>query len=178
MVKQIIVLSIIVIVLFIGTVILKNINKEEQFKWNYNNITSAKNVLKNGNEIRNRTLYWQLKEIISDFLITSEDEEITDAHANQEKTDYMEYYEVLSEKYKKHLSKNEFKQKADMFFNKFLLEDHLGYKYVGNFIIQKIYKYNDNMYLCVLIEEYNQEIGYIGIELDEDKSNFRIFYME
>lgn len=176
-VKQIIILSLIVIVLFVGTTILKNIPNKTTFVWNYKKIESAKNVLAYGNINKDRYLYWNLKDIIYNYLSTMQDSEI-DETENDIKADYKQYYDILTEKYKKHLNEKEYEEKAINFILCFLEEDHLGYKYVGDFVIKKIYEYDDNMYLCIVSNDVLTEDRYIGIKLDENKPKFSIFYIE
>lgn len=177
-IKQIIILSIITLILFTGTIILKNMTSNKTFQWDYDNIISAEEVLSNGEIITDRNLYWNLKEIIYTYISTMQDDELDEINSDNEKVTYLDYYGVLSKKYKKHLNKSDYENIANIFINKFLEEDHLGYKYVSDFIIQDIYKYDDNMYLCVLLEEYTQVKGYIGIQLDREQSKFSIFYIE
>lgn len=176
--KQIIILSIIVLLLFIGTVLLKNMTADKKFKWDYGKITFASEILNQGKKINDRNLYWHLKEIINNFLLTMQDEEDENIHSEETKKDYLEYYDVLSKEYKKQLNKDEYEKLAITFINKFLVENHLGYKYVSDYVIDDIYQYDDSMYLCVIVEKYTQVRGYIGIKMNEEQHKFSVFYIE
>lgn len=179
-IKMTIILSFILILLVIGTSILKSMSNKDKNVWNYNEIKSAKDLLYYGEEINNRNVYWNLKEIINDFISTSEDKDFEDEDSNVELVEYTDYYEVLTKKYKRYLSRDQFKVLAKNFIDSFLLEDHLGNKYATNFIIESIYMYDRNEYLCVLknIDIENDETHYIGINLNEEKLKFSIFYIE
>lgn len=175
-VKQIILLIIGILILFMGTTMLKRANANDNNNWNYNKNVEIVEKLYSANEINDRTIYWQSKEIIKKFLSTMEDEMYNENEAQN--VDYTEYYNVITDRYKKQLSEKEFKSVSEKFITKFLLEDHLGYKYVDDFTILKIYKYGENQYLCFLRSKFNINEGYIGIEFNETQSKFAIFYIE
>ena len=177
-IKQLIMLIIIVLVFVIGTSFLKNMSNINYYRWNYKKINSAEDVLDKGKVISDRKLYWQLKDIIYNFLYTMEDTNFYDKNYNQENITYLDYYKVLTKKYQRQMNEDIYKEKASEFINRFMLEDHLEHKQVSDFVIDCIYKYNDDMYLCLVYSEGNNRSGYIGIKLSQADSIFEIFYIE
>lgn len=175
--KIIIVLLLIIILLCIGTNILRHFINKTKNVWNYKEITSAEELLHKGEKISDRNIYWQLKDIIYNFISTRSDE-VNSQLEDDKKVDCIEYYDVLSKAYRKFLSKEEFLERAVRFTDKFLLERQLVYKYVDDFVIEEIYVYDDNKYLCVLKANGEKEKGYIGIELNKKDQRFSIFYVE
>lgn len=177
-VKQILGLSSVVLILFAGTVILKTISKEKAFNWDYS-VTKITTSYFDDDIIDNdRKTYWELKSIITDFVSTMADDEMENSNKTTKKNNYLEYYDVISKRYKKYLNKDEYAKRSQVFINKFLEEDHIGHKFVCDFVIESVYKYGSNMYLCIVVNEYNMNEGYIGIQLDKLQSEFSIFYLE
>ena len=174
--KQIVILLIILFALILVTNLLKYNNKTE---WKYNDFDSVKEILYKSESVKNnRVIYWELKEIINNFLCTMEDVEFDSEYANND-TNLGDYYDVLSKEYKRKLTRKEFEEKASEFISRFLQEDHLGDKYVGYFAINDIYLFDDNKYICELcLENSEKEIGYFGVELNTQKAKFSIFYIE
>lgn len=177
-VKTILLLLLVIAVLNIGIFILKNLKNKDV--WDYKNISTAEELLSQGKKVNDRQLYWDFKKIINNFVATLEDSaEYTESeNSNNKKGNYIDYYDVLTKKYKKYLDKKEFSLIAQKFINKFLLEDHLGYKYAGEFTINNIYQYEKNKYLCQIYVSDTKNIAYIGFQINKDKTIFSIFYIE
>lgn len=176
--KKIIVLTVILIILLIGTGILKNISNLESKEWSYKDLTSAGDILYRGQSVKNdRILYWELKDIIDNYFSTMEDAEFD----SEKSTTYVlsDYYEVISKEYRKRLNKEEFENNSTELISKFLQEDHLGNKYVDMFYIKDIYLFDKTKYLCALaLSESSDVLGYIGIEMNQKDATFSIFYIE
>lgn len=190
-VKIIIVLVLVIILLSIGTNILKNMNGEDI--WDYKIIDSASTLLEKGKLVNDRILYLELKTIINNML----EDVIIDI--NEENTKYYnDYYSILDKDYKKHLNKTEFKSVLDTFINKFIIENDTPagiYSQLSNHI-EAIYEFDDDSYLCKVVTEeieyYDetnlddnetviqtlQDIGYIGIKLNTINNTYKIFYLE
>lgn len=169
---------IIVVILATGTFILKN-NLEDVVKWNYDDFSSVTEILYNGKTIQNdKIIYWELKDIIYDYLSTMQDAEFG-SEDDGVKVQTSEYYDVLSKEYTKILSEEEFENKSKEFITRFLYSDHLGYNYVSSFVISKIYLFDNTKYLCAIsLKDSTEVLGYIGIEMDEKNAKFSIFYIE
>jgi len=192
-VKQIIILSIIVIILFIGTTILKKLNSKNEFTWNYKEINELDEVLEQGVKVYDRILYLELKTII-DNIIDDSNTQMTENGS----IDFEHYYEFLTKSYKRYLGKEKYKTIMNEFINKYIIENDTppGVYSKMPYRINEINKYNDNMYLCEIKSDENEYItydddgnilgesqniyyiGYIGIELNEIDSTYNIFYME
>lgn len=177
--KKVVVLLIVLVLLIISTSVLKIVNKNTRTTWKYNSFDSVSEMLYKGETTKNnRKLYWEMKEIINNFLATMEDIEF-DSENITNRTDLSDYYQVVSKEYKRKLNKSKFEDKSKQFISRFLQEDHLGNKYVDNFAIKNIYLFDDNKYICDLkLYDSDDTIGYIGIELNEKKAKFSIFYIE
>ncbi len=176
--KKVGLLLIVFVILMVSTSILRIINKNNKTTWKYGSFTSASDILYKAEIIDNRRIYWSIKEIINNFLSTMQDAEFDDTASIDKKT-VSDYYSVLSDEYKRTMSNEEFEEKAKNFILSFLLEDHLGNKYVDEFIIKNVYLFDNNKYLCELsLKDSDDTVGYFGVELDENKAKFSIFYIE
>lgn len=126
-----------------------------------------------------RQTYWILDSIISSF-ITSYQLELTDN--NTEKSIYKreDFYQVLSNDYKKVLSKRKYLEKSKEMCNKFIVGSGNVKK---NDFIEEVRqldqrKYLSNMYIVKLKTVLKDSKSYIGIKIIPDTRNYSIFYLE
>lgn len=199
--KIIIGLLLVIILLLVATNLLRN-NLEEKPEWDYSEyskVDTIQDVLSSTKKNYNRIKYWELTSIIDDYissiLIDDEMEKVS-------KYSYSDYYELLTNEYKKKMDKKEYNKLAKDFLYRFAYETNAKngiYKKV-EYSIKDIYLYDNNMYLCYvsvdddemseimrnayysnnnedIVKEIKTE-GYIGIKLNENSSTYNIFYLE
>lgn len=149
-----------------------NINYKEQ---------NGQELFKSGYVYDDREVYWILNDIIYTFVSSYEDELVysnTD-EKNNDNYNREEFYTVLSDEYKKVLSKNKYLEVSKNMLNKFVIGNRNVRK--NNFIAEvrklNVKEYADNMYICKLNTE-NQEDSYIGIKLIPSTKSYSIFYLE
>ena len=187
-------LIVVIFVLLISTSILKNNLKNQNNPWSYKEAAKFETINANivhTNTINDRVKYWEMYSIIDKYINTI---------INKEEYSVDEYYEILTKEYKRKITKNEFKIKLNEFFNMFVYQTNSGQYNKVDYIIDNIYLYDNNMYLCHILvntEEmseidrnlyYNNDSedvvterkteGYIGIKLNEVSSTYTIFYIE
>lgn len=173
----------IILVLFI--IINYLINNLEEAEYDYESL-SASTLMYQGEEIKDRKIYYTLEGIIKKYLssyygIDSNGNEI---YLEEEpEYNYQEYYEALTEDYKNYLGKKGYTEVAEKFLNKFYIqgggseiEGH-NYMYTYN-IIKQIYKIDQNTYICELYSYINNKYGYIGIVINPNIQEYRIFILE
>lgn len=141
--------------------------------WNYKKITTATDVMYLGELVTDRTTYYNLENIVNQYL----DSYIED---NNEDTDnYEKYYDYLTENYRRYLGKKEYMEVAEKFLNKFYININSAYESMYTYqLLKDIYKFENNVYLCVLENKSNNEIGYIAVQMKESDSTFKIVYIE
>lgn len=142
--------------------------------WNYAKITSATDVMYLGKRVTDRNIYYTLENIVNQYLnsyINTEDD--------QDKIMYEDYYNYLTDYYKKHLNKKEYKQVAENFLNKFYININSDYEAMYTYqLIKDIYAFDNNVYLCKLVSKRNNEIGYMAFRVNEAELAFNIVYIE
>jgi len=141
--------------------------------WNYKEIESATDVMYLGEKITDRQTYYTLENIINQYLNSYINTN------NEEKIMYDDYYNYLTENYRKHLSKKEYKEVSENFLNKFYINIDSDYEAMYTYqVLKEIYKLEDSVYLCRLYSKRNNETGYIAIQLFESDLTFNIVYIE
>lgn len=193
--KKIILLVLAIIVLVIGTIILKNNIKANKKVWDYKYVSKLDTIeeyIDSANKTSDRVKYWELTSII-DKIINTINEDLDYS--------YTDLYNILERDYKKNISKKEYNKLAYDFINRFIYDPNNNGEYVKtNYSIKDIYLYGENMYLCyvsvnvddmtdnelksyyknntddIVIEK--EHYGYIGVKLDEAHETYSIFYME
>lgn len=176
---KLIALILVLIILIIGVNILKNIRTKDEI-WNYDEITSATDVISSGSIVSERAIYYKLEDIVVRFLLANDNiatNNLTTENIGYDAS-YKEYYSILTADYKRHLSRAEFNRKSEEFLNKFISEiDMEKYKVIETRnIIKAIYRYDNEKYLCVLMA--NNNTSYLGVKLNSDNNTYNIFYIE
>lgn len=175
---------ILLVLMMIIMSVINNINIEEKIGYSDFNIEE---VITESVNINDRQKYFDLYEIISNYL-SSYNLEINALSSNidYDKIKYTrdEYYLTLTEEYKKEISKKEYMQISEKFCKKFLKSNtYSEYVSVDKNIIKKIYKlsskkYGENMYICELNSNVDNELAYIGIYLNQKQKKYNIFYID
>lgn len=155
-------------------------------KWDYKKINSAKDLISKGEISYERRIYWQLDEILKQYIYSYMYDQDTDTKEIA-KAPYKDYYKALTSDYSKYLSVSEYNKKAKIFLENMVIESDspkgmyspLPYK------IANIYKYSGDVYLCEIEVKYagenniqKQRTMYMGIKLFERESKFNICYLE
>lgn len=184
--KEKLALSITVLVLVVIIMsVLVNLNDDE-IKVEYENF-NVENAIKESITTTNRQIYVDLNEIISNYLASYNMEiKAADENVDFSKIKYTreEYYRVLSDEYKKVLSKKDYMDVSNKFCMKFISASKYGeYVEVKNSIINCIYvlpskKYGEDMYICKLNTISKNDTAYIGINLNQYQKIYSIFYIE
>ncbi len=195
-IKYIIILFIITTVMFFTTeVIKKNIDKNTKFKYTFSTIEE---ILDENKSISSRKTYFEIRNIINSYFSTKGYDEI----GNKSNYEYSDYYSVLSNEYKKVISKKNYLKLSSEFIDRFIYKDPANEEIskIAPFDISKIYSFENNIYLCKLevdftrlddyiIKQYVGDLsgdrfgykmskGYIGIKLYENHNKYEIVYME
>lgn len=178
--ENIIIFSFLLIFCIIGWQL---INKYNPFdKVDYRKLT-INDLLDNSTPDYNRENYWILNNILLEFLYSNSENTTSKNGEGSEANMYFnynteEYYEVLTNDYKKYLSKEKYLELSNNVITNF----KENYKVLVNATniapIRKVYKcniYSDNLYIVKLNTSNN---SYVAIELFKDISKFKIFYME
>lgn len=174
--------SLVLLALIAGIKIMQNIEQEKDI-FNYSKIETIENILNEGEEIKDRDTYYTLQQIIKKYINSYLVEE-DPLNKNTDTVNYLEYYNVLAHRYKKYLGKNGYKERAEKFLEKFhiyvVAEIETINEMDDRVNIESIHKfYNEPSYICkIRSQEDSNNIGYIGITLDESHSCFYIFYLE
>lgn len=184
--KEKLALSITVLVLVVVIMsVLVNLNDDE-VKVEYENF-NVENAIKESITTTNRQIYVDLNEIISNYLAAyNMDIKAADENVDFSKIKYTreEYYNVLSDDYKKKLSKKDYMRLSEEFCDKFITTSKYGeYVEIKNNNINNIYilpsnKYGKNMYMCKLNTAQKGSTAYIGLNLDQVQKIYSIFYIE
>ncbi len=142
--------------------------------WNYKKITTATDVMYKGEIVTDRETYYTLEKIINQYL-----DSYINTNNDEEKTMYDSYYKYLTENYKGYLSKKEYIEVAEKFLNKFYVNINDNYETMYTYqILKDIYSFDNNIYLCVLQSNRNNEKGYIALQVNKEQSLFKIVYIE
>jgi len=194
--KTVLLLLCAIIILFIGTRILKSSTKDNKNVWDYkkaDSIESIRTVVSSANHIDDRIKYWELTTILDKYVAT-----ITENSS----TSYKQFYNILTKEYKRKISKKEYNNLASEFLYGFVYQSNDDSdKYImADYSIKDIYLYDEDMYLCYIsvnidnMSENDKSLyykndyqdivvdrktdGYIGIKLDRTNSTYSIFYIE
>lgn len=127
----------------------------------------------NATEINDRNVYWNINEIISQFINSYQ------SSYNKEIKDLDYYYSALDPNYKKFLGKKEYLEISNNVITKVVGENKDVFSMLPEPLITSIYRLNDydNAYLCELSTTNENEEAYIGIILDTDHNKYNIFYI-
>ncbi len=161
--NKIIILLIGMLIMFICIVLMRNEEIDFELysdKIDYKNVNIETLIQNFSENYSNRDDYGVVKNIISDLRYS---------YQTSDKKIDAEYYSIIDKNYSKYLRKNDFKEKINNIF--YRIEEN------GNYDI-KLYKENDssNIYIVELVCE--ETIGYIGIQLDWDRSQYYVFYLQ
>lgn len=138
--------------------------------WDYNNLESANIIRHLGNKVTDREIYYTLEEIVNQYLDSY-------IEKDEEKMNYMDYYNSLTDSYKKYLGRKKYKEAAENLLNKFYININSDYiSMYKNKVLKKAYAFDNNIYLCELSR--NNEEAYIAFQLDEGQTAFKIAYVE
>lgn len=160
----------VLITLLLLNYLFKNNSKEKI--WDYNNITTAEDIIYIGNKVEDRKIYYNIEQIVKDYITSYE---VVDKN---EKT-YVDYYKYLSEDYKKVLNKKEYKKVAEHFFDKLKTTYSSGYKKIEkNNILKELFKLDNNLYLGKVQSDYSENYGYIAILFNEKSFQYEIVWIE
>ena len=142
--------------------------------WNYKEITTATDVMYLGEKVTDREIYYTLETIINQYL-----DSYIKPKTNEDKVMYEDYYDYLTENYRKYLSKREYKQVAEKFLNKFYININSDYEAMYTYqLLKDIYAFENNVYLCKLVSKRNNEVGYIAFQISQSELAFNIVYIE
>lgn len=133
---------------------------------------SAQTFLADGVETRDRQVYWDLNDIIADFIESYRFQENADGEYGMQ-----DYEEALTHTYRNYLGTSKYKTLATSFLEKFVIDTGEEKNVITSRFIKSIYKIHENRYFCEL-EGANEVPAYIGIDLDTKNHIFKIFYME
>lgn len=169
--QKILFFSLVLIVLILLSVALNSYLHADKFKTiDYKN-EKINDIIKQSAEVNDTNIYWTLNDIIVKYLSNYN---FDDFYSNYDS------YNTLTKKYKKFLDKKEYAEKYKDFVGKFVLSGHLTptKNDIQTYdLINKIYKFDENAYICQLISE-NESIGYIGLKLNTNSKTAEIFYIE
>lgn len=126
----------------------------------YDNINYSSLMQNYYENYANRNLYLQLKNIFISY------------NENNDNDNYIKdvYNVALEDRYKKYISKNEFRDLFNSIFSKYISENKM-----------KLYRCNDvtsNAYMCEIYDSNEKICGYIGLTFDSEYSYYNIFYLE
>lgn len=142
--------------------------------WNYKEITTATDIMYLGQKVTDRDTYYTLEAIVNQYLNS-----YINTGNDDEKLMYEDYYNYLTENYKKHLSKKEYIEVAKNFLNKFYVNINSDYETMYTYqILKEIYDMGNNVYMCKLESKRNNEIGYIAFQINQSELAFNIVYIE
>lgn len=147
--------------------------------WDYEKINSASELIYLGEKIEDRSTYYTLEGIVANYLNSF----LVGESENQEGTlNYTQYYEYLTEAYRKHLNQKEYNNVANKFLSKFYVNAKSEYEAMEymdtNKIIKNIYLFEDNIYLCELRGSQTGNKGYIAFALKENDNIYKLVYIE
>lgn len=147
--------------------------------WDYKNIDSASELIYLGEKVKDRSTYYTLEGIVEDYLNSF----LVKVGQNQEGTlNYTEYYDYLTELYRKHLNQEEYNSVAHKFLSKFYVNAKSEYETMEYMdtenVIKNIYLFDDNIYLCELRSSSTGNSGYIAFALKENDNIYKLVYIE
>ncbi len=177
--KLILALGIMGAMLLITTVI--NLLRDSKTEINYND-QSVKSLYTHSVPVKDRDVYWVLNDIISTFIDSYNKELLTVSDAQKQEILYSreDFYTVISDEYKKELSKKEYLEVSKKMLEKFIENDEVMKS--SDFIstIKKLDSsiYSENMYICKLKTVDNSTESYIGIQVYPDSKSYNFFYLE
>ncbi len=176
-------LLIIAILFLLFLMILKNV--VDSFSGNNINYktANAETFISMAQENYDRQVYWNINDIISNFVFSYQTVENMDTSSiveyNYNGYKLEEYYDTLDIQYKKFLGKTGFINLSKSMLSKFAIPSDKGIKIVTEKLIKKMYKINDqDMYFCELNTVNQDYKSYIGIKIDTVNNTFNIFYIE
>lgn len=176
------ILSIILVLLIIINYLINNLEKNE---YDYESLSVSK-LMYQGEEIKDRKIYYTLEGIIKKYLSSyyGTDSKGVEIDLEEEpEYNYQEYYEALTDEYKNYLGKQGYFETSEEFLSKFYVEsgdpDIEMHYYMDTYdIIKQIYKIKQDTYICEVYCDSNNKYGYIGIVLNTDVKEYRIFILE
>lgn len=135
--------------------------------------TDSMDLLISSSEINDRNIYWNLNEIISQFINSYQ------SSFNNEIKDLDYYYGALDPNYKKFLGKKKYIENSNNLITKVIGENKDVFSMLPEQLITSMYRLDDydNAYLCKLTTVNETEEAYIGIILDTDHNKYNIFYI-
>lgn len=149
-------------------------NSRDNGIWDYDKITSLKDIMYQGEKVTDRETYYVLETIIYDYL----DSYIVDS-SDKDNITYEDYYNFLTENYRKHLNKKGYKEVAGEFLNKFYINMDSDYEAMYKYqLLKEIYLLDENVYVCKLQSKRNNETAYIALRVDKAQMTFNIVYIE
>lgn len=170
-------LLLIVSTLFILLTIIKQSRDKNNIWKSYDEFNYA-DVFLNATLVNDRTIYWSLEDIISDFVSSYTIEEVYNSETESSIT-YEDYYNALSENYRKFLGKERYLEVSSSFLKKFMIEnEYEGASMESSGLIDSVYSVEENVYLCNLTSKIKESSGYIVIGLNPEEKSFSIMYME
>ena len=178
--ENIIIFSFLLIFLIIGWRLIVKFNPFSDINYRKVDINS---FLENSSVENNRDVYWILNEVLLEFLYsngvtkTSNNGESAESNSYY-KYDTQAYYNVLTSDYKTYLTKKKYLELANSVINNYQENYESLVNATNEAPIRKIYKYNKlaGDYYIVRLSTSNE--SYIGIELMQDTSNYKIFFLE
>ena len=166
-------LLITLILVLITLLLLNNFLKKGRTEelWDYSSNNSASIIMYLGEKVTDRETYYTLENIVNQYL----DSYIDDG--SKEKMLYDDYYDCLTDGYKKFLGRKKYKEVAKNFLERFYININSNYETMyKQKIIKGIYKFDNNVYLCQL-QRKNKD-SYIAFQLNELNESFNIVYIE
>lgn len=169
-------LIIVVIILILLTWIFRIFNTNRKLKSgavikNYNEIKDGTYFTTQSSPTYDRKLYWNLNDIINGFIDASN-------YKNSDKSFSTDnYYDALTSEYKAFLGDRKYLDVTEKFLKKFEISNSQEKRYKMYDIIDQIYIFKDDMYICQL-KGTKDQAAYIGIRLNESNKTFEIFYID
>ena len=142
--------------------------------WNYKEITTGAYLIYQGKKVTDRELYYDLESIVNQYLNS-----YINKYNDKDKIMYTDYYNYLTENYKKHLSKKEYLEISENFLKKFYISIDSSYETMDTAqVVKSIYEFENNVYMCKLQGNRSGETGYIAFRVDTANNVFNIVYIE
>lgn len=164
-------LVLVLIVLLLLNYFFKNNGTDEI--WNYKEITTALDVMYLGQRVTDRQTYYDLESIVVQYLNSYL------AEYNGDKDTYKDYYNYLTEDYKRYLGKRKYIKVAENFLNKFYINMDSDYINMDTTqVLKNVYKFDDDVYMCELYSNSNEKTGYIAVRVNMNSARFNIVYIE
>ena len=171
-------LILVVIVLLILLRIFKNNANKDNLWYDYDEFSYANAFLK-ATRVEDRTIYWALDDIVSQFVDSYMSSGKTYGDVDESTITYEDYYYALYEGYQNHLGKDGYMELAKAFLEKFMIENEMEFASMeSNGLIDSVYMIQENVYMCDLTSKIKQTSAYIVIKLDPQDTSFEIMYME